>query len=266
MARFDGSRHRIDRAFMHAQTFTGKANTLMEGNRPEFAFEFKHDGNMGGIGSVRAIFPKPFDQGLALELGEFFYQLRAALDGAFWEAGIIVLGKTPPKPNGFEFPICITKDKFDRSPVHETPLPKELHELICAIQPYRMLQYPADSHERGFIRWLQVLHDCARFDRHRELSVMAAFPSSGRVELYGPYEFTHVKALRANFLEDKCHFLGFRIDGWDGKSEPDITVNGHFDLEVSVKELPRSMNFGEALEVLRVTASYVVEKFAEAFP
>lgn len=268
MTRFDGSRHRIDRALMHAQTFTEKANALIQGNPPEFAFDFKHDGNMGGIGTVRAIFAKPFDRTLALELGEFFYQLRAALDGAFWEASVILAGgKAPAKPNGFEFPICPTKEKFNSGPVHKLPFPKKLYELICSIQPYRVSEY-ADTHEARFINIVKLLHDCARFDRHRELSVMAAFPAAGKATLYStqPYQFTHVQILRANFLEDECHFLGFQIDGWDGVAEPDVALQGHLDIEVSVKEIPRALNLGDSLEELRVTTAYIVEEFAKAFP
>jgi hypothetical protein len=268
MARFDGSRHRIDRALMHAKTFTKKANALVKSNPPSFAFDFKHDGNMGGIGTVRAIFAKPFDKTLPLELGEFFYQLRAALDGAFWEAAVILLGgKIPSKPDSFLFPICPTPEKFGISPLHKLPFPKELYEFVCSIQPYRMAEY-AGHPEEGFIRTVKLLHDCARFDRHRQLSVMAAFPSAGKATLFSrnPYEFTHIQILRSNFLENECHFLGFRIDGWDGTAEPDVALQGHLDIEVSVKEIPRGLNLGDYLEVLRVTTEYIVEEFAKAFP
>ena len=253
---------------MHARTFTERANTLIQSNPPEFAFDFKHDGKTGGIGTVRAVFAKPFDRTLALELGEFFYQLRAALDGAFWEAAVIVLGgKVPAKPNSIEFPICANKDKFGTSSVHKLPFPKKLYDLICSIQPYRVSEY-ADTPDESFLRMVQLLHDCARFDRHRELHVVAAFPSAGKATLFSvqPYQFTHIQALRSNFLEDECHFLGFRIDGWDGTAEPDVALQGHLDIEISVKEIPRSMNLGDCLEVLRVTTAYIVEQFAQAFP
>ncbi len=253
---------------MHAQTFTESANALIQSNPPDFAFDFEHDGNMGGIGSVRAIFGKPFDRTLALELGEFFYQLRAALDGAFWEAAVILLdGHAPAKPNGFEFPICPDKDKFDAGPIHKLPFPKKLYNLICSIQPYRVAEYTGTA-EENFIRTVKLLHDCARFDRHRELHVMAAFPSAGKATLFSvhPYQFTKIQVLKANFLENECHFLGFRIDGWDGAATPDIALQGHLDIEVSVKEIPRSLNLGDCLEVLRVTTDYIVEEFAQAFP
>ena len=214
------------------------------------------------------MFAKPFDQTLALELGEFFYQLRASLDGAFWEAAVILLnGEIPAKPNGFEFPIYASKDRFDGSPIHKLPFPKELYDLICSIQPYRMAEYVGTT-EENFIRTVKLLHDCARFDRHRELHVMAAFPSAGKATLFSvlPYQFTHIQALKANFLENECHFLGFRIDGWDGTAEPDIALQGHLDIEVSVKEIPRSLDLGDCLEVLRVTTAYIIEKFAQAFP
>jgi hypothetical protein len=135
---------------MHAQTFTEKANTLIQSNPPEFAFDFKHDGKTGGIGTVRAVFAKPFDQTLALELGEFFYQLRAALDGAFWEAAVIASeGKVPAKGDSIAFPICPTKDKFDISPVHKLPFPKELYDLICSIQPLSSVRIRGHP-RRGF--------------------------------------------------------------------------------------------------------------------
>ena len=97
---------------------------------------------------------------------------------------------------------------------------------------------------------------------------MAAFPSAGKATLFShyPYQFTHIQVLKSNFLENENHFLGFRIDGWDGTTEPDIALQGHMDIEVSVKEIPRSLNLGICLEGLRVTTAFIVEKFAQELP
>ena len=98
--------------------------------------------------------------------------------------------------------------------------------------------------------------------------MVAALPSAGKANFVtiAPCRITYIENLPANFLEDKREFLRFGIEGWDGAGEPYITLNGYMDIEVSVKEFPSTMNIGECLQVLRVTATYIVEKMSEAFP
>jgi hypothetical protein len=47
-------------------------------------------------GVVKATLLVPVRSELSLELGEFFYQLRAALDGAIYQTAEMVGSKTPP--------------------------------------------------------------------------------------------------------------------------------------------------------------------------
>jgi hypothetical protein len=53
---------------------------------------------------------------LALDLGEFLYQLRAALDACIHQAAILESGKDPhPDEKALEFPICVSSEEFKNS-------------------------------------------------------------------------------------------------------------------------------------------------------
>jgi predicted dehydrogenase len=59
--------------------------------------------------------------------------------------------------------------------------------------------------------------------------------------------------LRANSLEDKCEFMRFGIDGWDGTNDPEIALDGNLDIHIAVKEIP--VPRGEDIGILLATTA-----------
>lgn len=98
---------------------------------------------------------------LSLILGEFLYELRAALDNALYAVAMIDSGESPPpKASALEWPICADerawKSHRDR---RLGALSAEIQDALHAIQPFQA-QLPS---------WncLRILNDMARTDRHR---------------------------------------------------------------------------------------------------
>ena len=82
---------------------------------------------------------------------------------------------------------------------------------------------------------------CRGIERHRRL-VCAP-----------PHSITFVEPLRANSLEDKCEFMRFGIDGWDGTNDPEIALDGNLDIHIAVKEIP--VPRGEDIGILLATTA-----------
>lgn len=105
---------------------------------------------------------------LSLVLGEFLYEMRAALDNCLYAAGIITSGENPPpRAERLEWPIRPTLKDWASNKDRYGALPPRVVDALEAIQPYR-----AD-----FPTWnsLAILHDLARFDRHRTPKSLALY-------------------------------------------------------------------------------------------
>lgn len=110
---------------------------------------------------------------LSLILGEFLYELRAALDNALYAVAIIDSGQNPPpKASALEWPICADEQSWER---HRRrcldALSTDLQEALRAIQPFQA-EFPS---------WncLRILNDMARIDRHRAVHFVTSFASKG---------------------------------------------------------------------------------------
>ena len=110
---------------------------------------------------------------LSLFLGEFLYELRAALDNALYAAAIIDSGENPPpKAESLEWPICKNEKAWKNHRNRRlSALSQELQEDLYSIQPFKA-EYPA---------WncLAILNDMARTDRHRAVHFITSFASDG---------------------------------------------------------------------------------------
>jgi hypothetical protein len=121
---------------------------------------------------------------LALKLGEFAYQLRAALDGVIWDAITYRQGTEPPADaNGIGFPILNGKVRdFDKCGFHKFPFPQNLADWLRSIQP-GTADTPIGHPDRGMNNTLEDIHNVARFDRHRRLRLVAAVPGDPVVDV-----------------------------------------------------------------------------------
>ena len=117
--------------------------------------------------------------GIAIELGEALYQLRAALDACIYEAAVRHTGKNPPPNEGaLQFPICINNGKFKEAARQIAPLPDELKAFIEAVQPYQTIKEFEDLEILSLNKTLAVLSEWARIDRHRRLHVIGVLPAA----------------------------------------------------------------------------------------
>src|ERR1700687_6277214 len=100
---FDVCWERIARADTHRDAIATAWNVFIE----EESYAASSYVNPDGTGAiwVRQLLPLP--PVIALELGEFLYQLRAALDAAIYEIACVNSGTRPPADEqSLAFPIC----------------------------------------------------------------------------------------------------------------------------------------------------------------
>jgi hypothetical protein len=173
---------------------------------------------------------------LALEFGEFLYQLRAALDSLIYETAIIVSGQDPP-PNAeeLEFPIRPSKASFDNAARKIAPLADHHKVWIEDIQPYRA-EYETEGLQvtAGI---LDVINDLARKDRHRSLRVIASWGANKNPQFDLPPEcsLAWVHVTEDGLLERESEVTTFKISNWTPGLE--MHANPNFTIDVTVEDV-----------------------------
>ena len=260
---FEDSWQRIDRAIMHAQVFTDEWHGLLKPEAFETRSQHKGNGALVVVGRFRQI-PK---NDLALELGEFFYQLRAALDGLIFKTAEIKSAPNPPSDeNRLEFPIYDTAGRFESSAVYKGPFPDELKTWLQSVQPYNA-PYSSDPNTVEYGRRLKLLHDCARKDRHRKLHILAAIPVRVDWSFDPPLPAMQVRQLPdANFFQDEAEFLELRLRQFDWKNS-NVKFKGEIAMNISVGEMPGLVGQAVIDEMagLATSVSNIVGDFEVAF-
>lgn len=181
---------------------------------------------------------------LPLVLGEFFYQLRAALDGAMW-ASYQKLGSSTGKlkEEALYFPLCKTSAGLKKATFNSIPLPNQLKSWIESIQPCNASNLPIGSEGERLARSLQLIDDIATKDRHRALQLIGTVISSNTalVEVSAPAAVTYIRNLEANPLEGQYEIAEFGVEGMTTATE--VNVNGNFTLKISVEGMPDRWDF-----------------------
>jgi hypothetical protein len=266
---FEDSRKRLKRAKEHAHAFWDEV--LRTFPKDEYTVNLEKENERAWI--VSAVFKTaPSDEVLSLELGEVFYQLRAALDALIWKAVWLTQGSEPPADaNRLEFPIYPSQKKFYEAAIHTFPFPQELRDWLRAIQPYSD-ERPVGDPERGLSNTLKILHDCARKDRHRRLHVAAAVAKGVAYSFLDgfPEDVTvhSAEMLPADFLKGKNAFLRFELTS---SIEPFPIFRRHLatalDIDISVDGITNSTPEGFPGEILRLgqATEYVINRFEECF-
>src|SRR5271170_6883087 len=137
--RFKNSWSRLDRATNHIAAFQTEWNLLL--SQDPFGSVVRYDQDNGCyIASLTASETSREairNTSLPLILGEYAYQLRAALDGLIWDAITFTQGAEPPADaNRLEFPVLNGKVRnFRDCGFHKFPFPDKLKTWLESIQP-----------------------------------------------------------------------------------------------------------------------------------
>lgn len=266
MSVFEDSWKRIRRAMIHGRAFKAEWERIVNPESYTTLIDVNSDGTHGTLKAITNIAP---EDDMALELGEFFYQLRAALDAAVYQVSIFEQGADPPAhENRVEFPICHSPEVFNRNPINTAPFPQELRDWLESIQPYNIIKTAATNYST-LNRKLEILHNCARKDRHRRLHAVAAVPTAIDWDFHitGPGKITSVTPVQANFLEDECVFLEFGIEGMVAKETTNIQLETAMSIEVSFEEIPvpTGSDLGSELKRIIDATDFVVRKFEDGY-
>jgi hypothetical protein len=244
------TRARLERAEVHHREFgriwhdflTGGETVEVDESRVLEAAAIEHEPYVSqvtvypdgeGVIEVEAV-DFPGDE-LALELGEFLYQLRAALDSLIYETAIHVSGQDPP-PNAenLEFPIRRSKAGFDNAADKIAPLAEHHRVWIEDMQPYHT-KYETEGLELT-ANALDAINDLARKDRHRGLRVVASWGANKNPQLDLPagcsLEWLHVTD--DGLLERESEVARFKIRNWTPGLQ--MQANPNFTIDVTVED------------------------------
>ncbi len=160
---------RLDRCAGHFEAFRVAWEDHLATEPHQVSVEVDDDGR-GRIVFTRHREPPA---ALSLILGEFLYQLRAALDNTLYAVAIIDSSQNPPpKASALEWPICADEGAWDGHRRRRLDaLSADLQAALYAIQPFQ-----AESPSWNCLR---ILNDMARIDRHRGVHFVTSFASKG---------------------------------------------------------------------------------------
>lgn len=164
---------RLDRATEHFAAFGAAWAAHLERRPHRMSLEVDEHG--GGRILFHRLLQPPAD--LSILLGEFLYELRAALDNCLYAVAVIDSGQNPPpKAGALEWPICTTVEQWEQHRARRlSALCSELQDGLLSIQPFQV-EWPG---------WnvLRILNDMARVDRHRAVHFVTSCAVKGSVRL-----------------------------------------------------------------------------------
>jgi hypothetical protein len=195
------------------------------------------------------------------------YHLRAALDSCVYDAAALEFTQNPPPDEEqWNFPICVTKEKFDNAVRRMKNLPNRLHGLLEAVQLYSRATGRANGSEWDMGQVLYILNEWARIDRHRRLHLAGTAISKGNLA----FERVSGVSLEScdfqvgeHVLEHDTEIARFKIAGWvPGKR---MNVHGQFTFEIVIDEAPRLSKLEEAGRAMLLSVIGVRESFERAY-
>jgi hypothetical protein len=233
---------RIDRAVYHSNEVANVWNSLDISRMLEVAVFVKDDGS--GVMEIEQHEPLP--EILELELGEYLYQLRAALDGAVYASAIEDSGlNAPSNPAALEFPLCEKAKDWPRQARKIAQLNAGRQRFIEACQPFAEPQLEPELRILNSNRALRILNDLARIDRHRRLHTLATAVSMGQPL----FEFPEGVSLCSLELKDAYSSDGpaarFSLVGW--KHGMNLRANPNAEIDISLESVEPACHVNDTL-------------------
>ena len=270
--RFGNSWARLDRAAAHLSAFTAEVNSLFADDSPATVCRYDKDSGwfiasfVLADGTIETIKRNT----LALELGEYAYQLRAALDGLIWDAITMTLGAEPSADaNRVEFPVTDIRN-FKDCGFLKFPFPNELRTWLESLQR-NAAEKPEGDPDRGVSTALDDIHDLARFDRHRRLRIVAAVPTNLK---FGVNTGDVLSRIVARERIDDCDLLSgqydlfrFQLEAFDGAPLGKLTLKTDVTFEILLEDIQpfEGMNTGAQLVMLVDVVGYIIARFEKEF-
>lgn len=256
---FIESHNRIKRAQEHADAFTNTCTEFLH-DKP---YGIKHDIRDDRNGIIRLVPQKYLPWDLPLILGEYFYQLRAALDGAMWKAYTLCgrAQNTPKIRDGdVYFPICETSKSLKKAAFKRMALPDDLGVWLDSIQPYNRTEVTSEITDN-----LLLISKRSAIDRHRQLHLVGVIVRSDTplITLSPPAVTTQVREIAADPLKGEYVICEFSFEGI--ASETKIDVNANFALNIKIEEVTDNVEIIVKLRDLTRTVQGVIERFETAF-
>jgi hypothetical protein len=268
LSAFKGCWDRIWRAESHRKAFAEGWRRFLEDEPYSSSLKINDD----GTGSIYVFlrhgrFPDDF----AFLLGEFLYQLRAALDSAVYAAAVQQTGQDPP-PNEehLEFPIRPSEERFHEAGWHLKPLTDDLRAIVESVQPYKAPELTADEMVYNFNRALGILNDWARIDRHRRLHVLGSWASNANPMFRLPpgCGIGFLRVVNDGLLEHEDELASFGLVGF--VPGMDVQANPNLTIDVTVDERPHPCadndTLGLRMEAMLRAVRYAVGKLEASFP
>jgi hypothetical protein len=239
MTLFPDSRKRLDRALDHFKTCGTEWDRVVNPDASDVVAKANDDWTAGTARVVRKF---SAENSMALELGESFYQMRAALDSLIYQAAVFLeYPNTPSNPENLYFPICAKPRSFKDSAVSSPPFPDEIRRWIEAIQPYQAQNPATNPAILEAIQAFKTINTCAKIDRHRHLHLVMAIPARLKCNFVvepKTIKIRNVRAVEVNVLEDESPFLFFEIEGADIAESNNIKLKTDLALQISVDQIP----------------------------
>jgi hypothetical protein len=227
-----------------------------------------------GTGIIRMhrteVADKMFDA-IVLELGEFLYQLRAALDSCVYQAATIDNGGNAPADHEkLEFPLCPSPAEFQKRAYKIAPLHDKRKALVKFAQPFDI---PKDLEPHLMLanwnRSLGILHEWARKDRHRKLHVVGSWVSDANPLLRVPdgVGVETIRVVGSGFLEHNSEVACFKLSGYSPPMK--VQANPNLFVDIAIDESPpmcaENDTFANRLHAMSIAATNVIAAIESSF-
>jgi hypothetical protein len=229
---FKGCWDRFDRAIAHRDRAMRVWAEFLD-NEDAYSVNLYMDREREGVGrgTLRVSPGDELPSMLPILFGEYFYNLRAALDYAVYATAVIDNNwqDPPPGESVLQYPICESPGSWSKNAFHVAPLSKKHQGWIEVVQPYAGGENPR-------LRGSYWLNHLARLDRHRELRVVGAYVAESNpiVSVKAPAIVTFDPLDEETFVDGDAVLASFTVSPWqDGD---DVRANPQAELQLELKD------------------------------
>ncbi len=197
--------------------------------RTRSSFYMHPRGEGVGGGTLRVSQDRPIPALLPILFGEYFYNLRAALDYVVYTTAIIDNGwrDPPPGKSVLQYPVCETPETWRNSAFHVQPLTARHRSWIELVQPYVGGEDPK-------VRGIYWLNHFARLDRHRELRIVGGYLAERNpiVRVKAPAVVAFDPMDGEVFVEKDAVIASFTVTPWTQGDEVEANPQTGIDIEL----------------------------------